>query len=198
MKDISEIRRNNLRNLIKQKNLSREELSGLLNMAYSQLAAYIGKTPTKNIGKSVAQRIERKFELPKNWLDQDWDIKNNSTQIKTQYNHNNIQTTAKNNIRLAPVVNTIQAGNFTNIGDDVFDDYSSYFGDYGDDTVYWLRISGNSMFPDFQDGEFVLINTDRQAVAGNYVVAIKDGETKAILQNTAQKVMMTMVWRIFT
>lgn len=65
MKDISEIRRNNLRNLIKQKNLSREELSGLLNMAYSQLAAYIGKTPTKNIGKSVAQRIESKFELPK-------------------------------------------------------------------------------------------------------------------------------------
>lgn len=71
MKDISKIRRNNLRNLIKQKNLSREELSGLLNMAYSQLAAYIGKTPTKNIGKSVAQRIESKFELPKNWLDQD-------------------------------------------------------------------------------------------------------------------------------
>lgn len=117
---------------------------------------------------------------------------------ETQYNHNNIQTTAKNNIRLAPVVNTIQASNFTNIGDDVFDDYSSYFGDYGDDTVYWLRIGGNSMLPDFQDGEFVLINTDRQAVAGNYVVAIKDGETKAILQNTAQKVMMTMVWRIFT
>lgn len=84
---------------------------------------------------------------------------------------------AKNNIRFAPVVNTIQAGNFTNIGDDVFDDYSSYF---GDDAVYWLRISGNSILPDFQDGEFVLINTDRQAVAGNYVVAIKDGETKAL------------------
>lgn len=99
---------------------------------------------------------------------------------ETQYNHNNIQAMAKNNIRLAPVVNTIQVGNFTNIDDDVFDDYSSYFGDYGDDTVYWLRISGNSMLPDFQDGEFVLINTDRQAVAGNYVVAIKDGETKAI------------------
>lgn len=99
---------------------------------------------------------------------------------ETQCNHNNIQTMAKNNIRLAPVVNTIQADNFTNIGDDVFDDYSSYFGDYGDDAVYWLRISGNSMLPDFQDGEFVLINTDRQAVVGNYVVAIKDGETKAI------------------
>lgn len=91
MKDISEIRRNNLRSLIEKENLTREEFANILNMAYSQLAAYIGKNPTKNIGKLVAQRIESQFGLPENWLDQDWDndtpldddIQNNYSEVNT-------------------------------------------------------------------------------------------------------------------
>lgn len=157
------------------------------NLKWARAAIKLGCTPqatTKwkkgQISKETLKNFAELTNVNLAWLMTGIGNINNSTQIETQYNHNNIQTTAKNNIRLAPVVNTIQAGNFTNIGDDVFDDYSFYFGDYGDDAVYWLRFSGNSMLPDFQDGEFVLINTDRQAVAGNYVVAIKDGETKAI------------------
>lgn len=99
--------------------------------------------------------------------------------------HNNIRpATAK---KTAPLINWVQAGSFVEIGDDVYDEYLPYFGDYGDDNVYWLRIVGTSMIPDFKEGEYVLINRDRQPVAGNYVVAMQQGEKQATFKKYRPK-----------
>ena len=87
----------------------------------------------------------------------------------------------------AHVLNWVQAGSFTDIGSNSYDEYLTYFGDYGDDRVYWLCISGNSMHPDFKEGEYILINTDRQPAAGNFVAALQYGEEKATFKKYRPK-----------
>lgn len=98
---------------------------------------------------------------------------------------NNVEIVKIN--KIAPVINVVQAGKFTHIGDNSYDEYLPYFGDYGNDSLYWLCIQGKSMLPDFKEGEYVLINKDRQPTAGNYVVALKHGETKATFKKYRPK-----------
>ncbi len=43
------------------------------------------------------------------------------------------------------------------------------------------------MRPDFDDGEYVLINRDLQPVAGDFVAAIKDGENQATFKKYRPK-----------
>lgn len=89
--------------------------------------------------------------------------------------------------KTAPLINWVKAGKFTEVADDTYEEYLPYFGDYGDDTVYWLRIMGDSMIPDFKQGEFVLINKDRQPVAGNYVVALEHNKDTATFKKYRPK-----------
>lgn len=197
MRNISEIRRSNVRQIIQDRKMTRSEFAEKVGIAYSQLAQYIGENPTKNIGNSVAQRIEKSLGLSENWLDQDWSINNgiivggnninSGTQIGQQNNYDNAEPVQQQKIKIAPALNSIQAGKFTGIGDNTYDEYLPYFGDYGDDNVYWLKISGNSMYPDFKDGEYVLINKDRQAVAGNYVAALKHSDEEATFKKYRPK-----------
>lgn len=67
----SSIRRDNTLRLMKEKGLSRHDLSNLLDMKYSLLSAYIGKTPTKSIGDEVSARIEAALDVQKGFLDID-------------------------------------------------------------------------------------------------------------------------------
>lgn len=99
--------------------------------------------------------------------------------------HNNVKPVSSQ--KIAPLINWVQAGTFTEVGDNVYDEYLPYFGDYGNDNVYWLCIVGNSMTPDFREGEYVLINKDRQAVAGNYVVALEHGREKVTFKKYRPK-----------
>lgn len=81
-----------------------------------------------------------------------------------------------NPVKMLPVINEVQAGQFTEIGDDVFDEYEPAHHKDGD---YWLRVKGDSMTPDFKQGDLILVGKDRTAVTGNYVVALLDGNPKA-------------------
>lgn len=91
------------------------------------------------------------------------------------------------NPKIAPVINMIQAGTFTDIGDNVYDEYLPYLGDWENSSVFWLKLAGTSMRPDFDDGEYVLINRDLQPVAGDFVAAIKDGENQATFKKYRPK-----------
>lgn len=63
-----EIRRENARNLADQAG-GQVEFGRALNMVPSQVSQIIGKTPVKNIGNSIAKRIEQAFNKPDGWLD---------------------------------------------------------------------------------------------------------------------------------
>lgn len=81
-----------------------------------------------------------------------------------------------NPVKMLPVINEVQAGKFTEIGDDVFDEYVPAHHKDGD---YWLRVKGDSMTPDFKQGDLILVGKDRTAVTGNYVVALIADDPKA-------------------
>lgn len=63
-----EIRRENARNLADLVG-GQVEFGRALNMVPSQVSQIIGKTPVKNIGNSIAKRIEQAFNKPDGWLD---------------------------------------------------------------------------------------------------------------------------------
>jgi phage repressor protein C with HTH and peptisase S24 domain len=63
-----EIRRENARKLAAACE-SKVEFARLLGMEPSQVSQIIGPNPSKNIGNSVARRIEKAFGKPEKWLD---------------------------------------------------------------------------------------------------------------------------------
>ena len=151
-----------------------ERIDGLTQSAYSQLEN--GKV--KSSGKIV--ELANLFGVNSTWLATGQGEPEPSATFD-----NNVEIVKIN--KIAPVINIVQAGKFTHIGDNSYDEYLPYFGDYGNDSVYWLRIQGKSMLPDFKEGEYVLINKDRQPTAGNYVVALKHGEIKATFKKYRPK-----------
>lgn len=79
-------------------------------------------------------------------------------------------------VRRAPVLNFVQAGAFCEYHDDAISDESEpVIGDCGPN-VYWIKLEGNSMEPDFESGELVLIDPDMQPNPADYVIALRKGE----------------------
>ena len=68
---IDVIRRENTKALMSEAGLSRKEFSEQSGIDYGLLGHYIGKNPTKRIGDETAQKVEKFFKKPKNWLDHD-------------------------------------------------------------------------------------------------------------------------------
>lgn len=63
-----EIRRENARNLASLAG-GQAEFGRAVEMVPSQVSQIIGKSPVKNIGNSIAKRIEQAFNKPEGWLD---------------------------------------------------------------------------------------------------------------------------------
>lgn len=76
-------------------------------------------------------------------------------------------------VRRAPVLNYVQAGAFCEYHDDaITDEFEPVIGDVGEN-VYWIKLDGPSMEPDFLSGELVLIDPDIQPNPADFVVALK-------------------------
>ena len=63
-----ELRRENARKLASGKG-GKADFARIVSMEPSQVSQLIGPNPSKNIGNSIARRIERAYELPEGWLD---------------------------------------------------------------------------------------------------------------------------------
>jgi len=70
---IEVIRRENVKKLMSDSGIKRQELSDGAGINYALLGHYIGKNPTKAIGDEIAEKIERYFDKPPNWLDHEHD-----------------------------------------------------------------------------------------------------------------------------
>lgn len=83
--------------------------------------------------------------------------------------------------RQIPILNWVKAGRWSDYYDDaIADDFEIVFdnGSYGR-YVYCLIIEGNSMYPDFSEGDVIFVDPNLTPNAGDYVVAILNGENKA-------------------
>ena len=92
---------------------------------------------------------------------------------------NNVSLPDDTKLRRAPIINWVQAGAFAEMADAHHDDWE-YFVDNGfGDNVHWLHVQGDSMSPEFKEGELLLVDQDRQPKAGDYVIALEGEQNKA-------------------
>lgn len=63
-----ELRRENARKLASGKG-GKADFARVVSMEPSQVSQLIGPNPSKNIGNSIARRIEQAYKLPEGWLD---------------------------------------------------------------------------------------------------------------------------------
>tara|TARA_R110002020_G_scaffold475551_1_gene710868 strand:- start:114 stop:761 length:648 start_codon:yes stop_codon:yes gene_type:complete len=125
----------------------------------------------------------------KNWEDGENDPKLEYLQLLADYfkcsveyltkgtgDGDNFKKIQEKPFRRAPVLNFVQAGAFCEYHDEaISDEFEPVVGDAGDN-VYWIVLEGDSMTPDFESGELVLIDPDMQPNPADYVVALRKGE----------------------
>lgn len=91
----------------------------------------------------------------------------------------NIATHKPQSTTFAPIINWVQAGEFTDIAENGYDEWKPVEGyTFGTD-LYWLRIKGDSMEPEYKEGDLILVHAGRQPVAGNFVIAQVEGQEQA-------------------
>ncbi len=93
---------------------------------------------------------------------------------------------ALNSIRRIPVLSRVQAGAFTSTGQVANPEACIESGDFlyasGEmpDGTFALRVQGDSMTPDFNDGDWVVVDPGRRALPGDVVIA---GRTDPITED---------------
>ena len=92
------------------------------------------------------------------------------------HSFSNVRPVDKHEIRMAPVLNYVQAGEFCEYFDDAIADRFEPVSTKHPKNSYWVELNWLSMIPDFYPEELVLINPDMQPSPGDYVVAKKAGE----------------------
>lgn len=134
---------------------------------YSQLERGIVKSTSKIV--EIAQILN----VNPNWLATGEGEMSLSVIDKEKYALGNVEAVpnSKLSVRYAPVLNYVQAGKFTDIGDNNYDEYLPYTDDKISDNAYWLIVKGDSMIPDFQENDLLLIDANRQPKSGDYVIA---------------------------
>lgn len=173
MKTINEIRRENARKL-------RDGVGGnsyfanLIDREPTQTSRFLGENATKNIGEDMARHIEKCFDLPQGWLDQEHQTTNVAAPKDV------MDTELK--IQLVPVISWVQAGAWTEIGYSEVD--MSVAESYPcpvpcGPMTYILRVIGESMSDEYKPGEMIFVDPEVVPAHGDDVIALmhETGET---------------------
>ncbi len=152
MLDIPATRRENLQKIRDKRFSSNAELARAIERASSQVNDML--TGTKSFGPKVARAIEEKLKLPRGYLDEPHELE----KVPMRFG------------KKIPILSFVQAGNWTNTGDDSFDEWIDVPEDMPDGS-YGLKIRGKSMEPAFYQGEIVIVDPTLSANPGDYVLA---------------------------
>ncbi len=174
-----EIRLANLRALITEAG-SPTEAAARLKMEPSQLSQIAGRKPTRNIGSVVARRIEAAWNKPKGWLDVVHNVEAN--QPRAQYNTEPGPDLA----RTVPLISWVQAGHWGNLVDNLTPGQAIKqipTTVRAGSRAYALRVVGDSMTnptgsPSFPENTILVLDPERQANSGDYVVVRQNGDTE--------------------
>jgi SOS-response transcriptional repressor LexA len=175
----SSIRLANLRGLIKRYG-GPAEAARKLDMDNSQLSQIAGKNPVRNIGATLARRIEKAFHRPEGWLDMP-----HSQMLLIQPRDENIAP-ARDLQREVPLISWVQAGDWQNLVDNFHaGDAERWVATYANVSkhAFALRIVGDSMTnpggaPSFPEGTVIIIDPERDAKPGKYVVVRQNSDTE--------------------
>ena len=176
----SSIRLANLRNLIKRAG-GPADAARKLDMDDSQLSQIAGKNPIRNIGTSLARRIEKAFKRPEGWLD----VPHSQLLLPQPPADENVAP-ARDLRNEVPLISWVQAGDWRNLEDNF----------HAGDAERWvatnasvgkhsfaLRIVGDSMTnpgasPSFPEGTIIIVDPEREASTGRYVVVRQKSDTE--------------------
>lgn len=186
--DIYEVRRKNVLSLQKQFGLDRKDLAEKIGLSYALMSHYIGKTPTKRIGDSVARRTEVAFNKPEGYLDQNMSASvNHSLTFQSdiaRYGQQSLLIEGVQPTRLVPVLSWVQAGNWTPAIAATEADATEWLPWYPTcgKNGFALIVSGESMLPDFQPDDRIYVNPDCEVDSlrtGDLVVVFCDEDGTA-------------------
>lgn len=175
----SSIRLANLRALIKKVG-GPAEAARRLDMDDSQLSQISGRHPIRNIGATLARRIEKAFKRPEGWLDVP-----HSQLLLPQPADENVAP-ARDLRNEVPLISWVQAGDWKNLVDNFHaGDAERWVATYAKVSkhAFALRIVGDSMTnpggaPSFPEGTIVILDPERNASPGKFVVVRQKSDTE--------------------
>jgi SOS-response transcriptional repressor LexA len=178
-KTSSAIRLENFRELIKKAG-GPAEAARKLDMDDSQLSQVAGKNPVRNIGTALARRIENAFRRPEGWLDV-----SHSQLLLQQRTEKNVSP-ARDLQREVPLISWVQAGDWNNLVDNFQPGHAErWIATYAKVSkhAFALRIIGDSMTnpsgaPSFPDGTIIIVDPERAAEPGKFVVVRQNADTE--------------------
>ena len=176
----SSIRLENLRALITKAG-GPAEAARKLDMDNSQLSQIAGKHPIRNIGTALARRIEKAFRRPEGWLDVP-----HSQMLLPQARTDRNVSPARHLQREVPLISWVQAGEWRNLVDNLQPgDAERWVATYAKVSkhAFALRIIGDSMTnpsgaPSFPDGTIIIVDPERDAQPGKFVVVRQNSDTE--------------------
>ena len=181
MQPIDVTRRENLGRLIKEAG-SQAALSEVIGKAPAQISQWLNASLNSKTGKprvmsnAIAREIETKTNKPEGWMDQPALREELSTT-----GGSNAEFTKLEGVRRVPVISYVQAGLWTEIVS-VFQPSDAHdwliTSDKHSKETFVLTIRGNSMEPDFKQGDAVIIDPSVKPRPGSFVAA-KNGREEA-------------------
>lgn len=121
-----------------------------------------------SFGERAARNLEKKVGWPNGYLD----LESNDNQAINVPGSNVVPT--RNDLRTIPLLDYVQAGLFHDVGYDginpIGESYTTYQG-YKPECVFSLKVEGNSMSPEFKDGDEIVVDASLEAKPGSLVIA---------------------------
>ena len=157
-----------------------KKLSEVIEKSPAQISQWIKGAPDSKTGKprslksETAREIEKRTNKPIGWFDQPVD-----SDSSLPFFDNNVNLALKHILRRIPVISWVQAGYWRGIeyysDDDL--EYIEITTDIKDG--FGLRVQGDSMMPEFAQGDIIVVAPHAQPENGSYVVVIQDDTNEA-------------------
>lgn len=180
LQSIYDIRRDNLKVLISRVFLSRKVAADKLQFGQESLVSrYLG---SKQIGASLARKIERAAGKADNWLDVD-----HSRHQERPLPLSAMMESTNSGLKIfrnVPVINWEMAGQWQSLGEESMASVEEWLPCAVDasEQTFALRIRGISMEPRFHEGEIIFVDPSVRPSHGKFVVVRLPGRTEAILR----------------
>lgn len=185
MQSVYVTRQHNLRELIDQA-FGRSQIQFATAMGWgnpSLVSRLLSVNPDsrKNIGSKMARDIERVAGKPANWLD----VSHMQTRLEEPKADFNVSDGPRI-VRRVPLISWVQAGQWGSLVDNFAPgdaekmiETTAYVGPH----AYCLRVVGDSMTnpngsPSFPEGTLLIIDPDKDALSGSFVVVRQNGDTE--------------------
>lgn len=169
MQSISEVRRENLLKVLEAKKIKKAELAKMSGRSAQQVSQFT--LGTRAIGEKLARELEKLLGLSAFFLDVDKNVEEVESATHT---------------KRIPILSWVQAGNPHACGDLEYND-CLVVDESIPDGCYVLVVNGDSMIPEFHDGDQIIVDPNKYPKPGSFVIGRmnSDGNCESTLKQYA-------------